>query len=154
MRTEPRWSGWVSVLHRKNSFIGIHRGLPTRAENKHQGRAKESALPIVTVSTDVADKAAFVKRGCAGGGGSVHLGLMIQKPGATLYSTMRPPPMPATPWWLMSCHYPFVNWAKRKGLEDSQRKVYLHLCRAAFRTHEPHGCWSPLSLWVESLSAQ
>lgn len=69
MRTEPWWSDWVSVTHHKSSFIGIHRGVPTRAENKHQGRAKESALPVVTVSTDVADKAAFVKRGCGVVGG-------------------------------------------------------------------------------------
>lgn len=44
----------------------------------------------------------------------MHLRLVIQKLGATLYGTMKPPYVPATPWWLMSYNYPCANWAKRK----------------------------------------
>ena len=53
----------------------------------------------------------------------MHLWLVIQTLGATLYGTMKPPYVPATPWWLMSYNYPFVTKPRGNGLDESQSEV-------------------------------
>lgn len=67
-----------------------------RANNKKEEQRKVP-LSAVTVSTEIADKAAFIKQGCSVGGESMHLWLVIQKLGAILYDSMGPPYVPATP---------------------------------------------------------
>lgn len=97
LRGEARPGDCVLLSHHKNPFTGLNTGVPARTENSKKEEQRKVPLGAVTVSTEIADKAAFMKQGCSVWGESMHLWLVIQKLGAILYGSLRAPYVPATP---------------------------------------------------------